>query len=293
MRRCKKEIDDKAWDVRYSSRVNRIGGIIDECRRTLDPHDFCPSNVDVCGIPDIYEVTIYGTDKEFNRCAEKVTARFPGLTSQFLRERTAKLSALLPFNGRSTSALSLATAWFTWGSHHLVLMHGTDALTHQHLAKCGLSSGSPVGEVTLENQVPIRGWRAGAPEFRFSEVASNIARRLILDCGEDPNRITLAEINSKSHRFAFSKNEGPIAAHSWRETVSTGFVGLPCRGLTTHHALPSSTTNFATPSRTTGFLDRTDAQSLCTTITHMTRRDRGAVSTVGGVTESRLPGSVI
>lgn len=115
MRRCRKEIDNEALEGRCVSRVNRIEGIVDKYRRTLDPHDFCLSVGDVCRIPGIRKVIIDGTDEEFNTCAEEVTARFPELTLQFFEEPTARLLALLPFNGRSNNALSLATALFTCG----------------------------------------------------------------------------------------------------------------------------------------------------------------------------------
>jgi len=225
LRACKKEIDDEALRTRCISRVNRMEMIVDKYQRTLEPHDFCPSMADVSRIPVVRKAIIDGTDEEFNACAEEVTARLPGLSPKFLEERNAKLSALLPFRGRRTDALSLAIVWFTCKLCRGSLIHGTDALVHQCL---GLQSGistKPTSEAIFEFRVPSHGWRAGASGFRFSAVASNIARGLILDCGEDPETITLAEMNSKFHRFVLSEKDR-LVVHSWRETVSINVMGI-------------------------------------------------------------------
>jgi len=231
---CKKEIDDEALKARCISRVNRIEMIVGKYRRTLDPRDFFPSMGDVSRIPDIRKAIIDGTDEEFNARAEEVTAQLPGLTSKFLEERNATLSALLPFKGRSVDVLSLATVWFACGLCHGYLMDGTDALMHQCQGPRSRPPVEPIGEATFENWVPSHGWRAGSSGFKFSTGASTIARGLILDCGEDPENITLAEINSKFHRFVSSEKDG-LVVRSWRETVSTGVVGIHGHGLIMRH----------------------------------------------------------
>lgn len=288
---CRKEIADKALKARCISRVNRIEMAVEKYQRTLDPHDFCPSMGDVSRIPDIRKAIIDGTDEEFNECIEEVTAKLPRLTFKFLKERNAILSALLPFKGRSADVLSLATVWFTCGLCHVPLMHGTDALMHQCRGPRSRPPVEPIGEATFENWVLSRGWRAGASGFRFSTVASTIARGLILDCGEDPENITVAEINSKFHRFVFSE-KGGLAVHGWRGAVSTGVVGIHWHGLTVCRILPSSITNFATPPGSIGSSDRANAQNLCMILTHITRRNCGVVSIVGGIVDHRFCGSV-
>ena len=163
---------------------------------------------------------IDGTDEEFVACAEEVTTGLPKLTSQFLEERTAKLSDLLPFNECPANVLSLATVWFVCGSCHY-LMDSPDTLMHQCLTLGDWPFEEPIGECTFERRVLSQGWCA---MFRFSWFASTIARGLILDCGEDPETITLAEVNSKFHRFVLSKDDAS-AAHSWMGTASIGFAG--------------------------------------------------------------------
>ena len=194
-------------------------------QRTLDPHDFCPSIGDVSRIPGIRKAIIYGTDEGFSACVEEVIAGLPKLTSKSLEERNSKLSALLPFKGRPTDVLSLATVWFTCVSCQVFLMHGIDALMHQCPGPRSRAPAKTIGEATFENSVLSHGWRAGASGFRFSTVASTIARGLIVDCGEDPKTITLAEMNSKFHRFILLEKNRPVV-HSWRETVSFGIIRI-------------------------------------------------------------------
>ena len=97
MRRCRKEIEVKALKVRCAFRANEMGTVARKYQRTLGPHDFYLRMEDVCRIPDIHKVIIDGTDEEFSTCVEELTSKLPKLTSQILKERTAKISALLPF----------------------------------------------------------------------------------------------------------------------------------------------------------------------------------------------------
>ena len=226
MRTCKKEIEDRALKGRCISRVNEMRTIVQKYQRTLHPHDFSLRMEDVCRIPDIRKVVIDGTDEEFSTCVEEVTSGLPKLTSQILEERTAKIAALLPANDRSGNVLSLAIAWFDCGFCYPHRIHGSDMLMHQcGFPICDLPSGQSIGETTFDSIVPERRWR-NKTRFTFSEVASNIVRGLILDCGEDPESITLAGMSSKSHRFAFYKND-ELVVHNWEGTVSpAGFVGV-------------------------------------------------------------------
>ena len=218
MYRCKKEIEDKAQAARCISRVNKVGTVVQKYQRTLSPYDFYLRMEDVCPIPDIRKVIVNGTDEEFNTRAKEVTPELPKLTSRILEERTAKISALLPFNDRPGGVLSLATAWFSCGLCCRYPTHGTDALIPHCLSLADHPSKQPTGEEAFDSHVQGRGWCADTSMFKFSETASTIARGLVLDCGEDPESITLAEIYSKFHRFVFYE-KGELVAHNWQETV--------------------------------------------------------------------------
>jgi len=198
--------------------MDKMKEVIRGYQRTIDPHDFCPSVEDILRIPEVRKVIIGGSDEEFISCAD--TSGLPKLGARILEERTAKLFALLPSDERRDDALSLAAVWFECGSCHS-LMDGTGASKHQCPASRGWFTGEPASIRRL--RLATDRW-AQHSKFTFSETASNIARGLILDCGEDPRRITLAEMNSGFHRFAFYEY-GRLVVHNWRETVSfTGFV---------------------------------------------------------------------
>ena len=98
-------------------------------------------------------------------------------------------------------------------------MHGHHALSHQ-CPPWGRAFGEPTDEDILDGYVLHRGSRPEVPEIKFSKSASTVARRLILDCGEDPESITLAEINSKLHRFVFDRGAKPVA-RGWEDAVSS------------------------------------------------------------------------
>ena len=228
MWRCRKRIEDSALDGRCTHRVDKMRTVVQEYQRTLDPHDFYLQVADICRIYDLRKVIVDGTDEEFNACTQEVTSGLPDLTSQIREERAAKISALLPFNGRQDDAPSLATAWFMCRScNQYKPMHGTDALRHPCLTPWNRRSRKPTDDTTPDLHEPA-GLRqhTETTRFTFSEAASAIARGLILDCGEDPESITLAEINSKLHRFVFFEN-GQLTAHSWKETVSSSGLRRP------------------------------------------------------------------
>ena len=219
MWKCKDEIGDKALEARCASRVDKMKEVIREYQRTLDPHDFRPLVEDVLRIPDVRKLIIGGTDEEFISCAD--VSRLPKFASQILEGRTAKLVALLPPDERQGDVLSLATVWFKCGFCRS-LVDGTGAPRHQYQTSRDCFTGEQVGLV-FGIRTLSRDWAKNF-RFTFSETASNIARGLILNCGEDPRRITLAEMNSKFHRFAFYEGDRPVV-RNWRETVSfTGFV---------------------------------------------------------------------
>jgi len=220
MQWCKQQIEDKASEARCTSRVKEMRAIISKYRRTLHPHDFCPSMEDVGQIPDIRKATIEGTDEEFDACVKDISSELPKLTSRILEERTARVSAQLPFNERPDNALSLAKVWFSYGPgpFHSCLVDGTEALSHRNSFPRGYPPGRSIGEETFNLQTLGQRWWTKDSTLSFSEAASAVARRLILDCSEDPESITLAEMNSKFHRFVFYESD-KLVAHNWRETV--------------------------------------------------------------------------
>ena len=233
MRTRKQAIEHKAQKDRCISRVMRMGTIVEGHMRTHHPYDFHLLLEDVCRLPDIRRVIIDGTDEEFDTRAEEVTSRLPELTVQCLEERTAKVSALLPFEGQSGNAISLATAWVRCGSCGMRPMHATHALNHNCSIPCSDSSSEkPIAEATFDIHVPRRAWCGGATKLEFAADLFKTARELALNCGEDPGSITWAEINTMLHRLVRHNGSYPIV-YAWSEMVCpTGFIGVRCCGLT-------------------------------------------------------------
>jgi len=218
---CKKEKVAEA-------RVDKMRKVIRKYHRTLNPHDFCPSVEDVWRVPDMRKVIVDGTDEEFNSCAD--VSGLPWLAARILEQRTRKLFAKLPFDGKQSDALSLATVWFKCGSCRS-LMDGSGAARH----RCSTSRDRLTGELAGLTSDPrmLRRWEwVEGCKLAFSGAASAIAEALILDCDEDPESVTFGEMNSKSHRFALCE-DGELVVRNWREAVSfAAFANVHCRGLT-------------------------------------------------------------
>jgi len=158
-----------------------------------------------------------------------VISGLPGLTSNFLEERTTKVLAILPLDQKPDNVLSLAAVWFIFGpavSRSPRLMDGAKAPSHRDPVPQSRTPETPIGEETFD--------RYGLEQFQFpqghklsfSEAASTIARGLILDCGDDPESTTSAEMDSKLHRFVIYKND-KLVARNWRETVRVCTRCLP------------------------------------------------------------------
>jgi hypothetical protein len=93
-------------------------------------------------------------------------------------------------------------------------VHATDALSHS----CDVWWNTKSIREGIFNRCAQEQCTDG-PNFRFSEVASAIARRLILDCGMNPENTTLTEMNSEIHPFVVHKND-KLVARNWEEMVS-------------------------------------------------------------------------
>lgn len=169
-------------------------------------------------------MTIDGTDEEFNTCVE--TLGLPKLTSLILDERTRKISALLPSDKPPDYTISLATVWFRCRSCYSYVS-GAGALRHRCLIGWELPSGKSAA-VASGAFALIQGWCPENFRLEVSKTASIIGRGLILECGEDPEVITSAEMNPKFHRFVFYEN-GELVARNWEETASSEqFRGVHC-----------------------------------------------------------------
>ena len=165
----------------------------------------------------------------FNTWADEISPRLPKFTSEILEERITMVSPPLPVNEQSDNLLSLTTARFSCGLYYRHPIHGTDVPSNrQCLILPSDPPGKPIGEATLDLHTIGTGLVPRISQVYIFGSRFNYYSRieiLILDCGEDPESITLAEINSKLHWFVFYEN-GELAAHNWAEIVSPSLLGV-------------------------------------------------------------------
>ena len=108
-----KRIDARLDAQRCGSRIDRIGVVVDSFRFSLPhPRDFCPSEADLCWIPEVQKTIIGGTDEEFQDCEADLRSRIPELTAAWLEERRRFFLHLLPQDSPGLEHLSLVTTLF-------------------------------------------------------------------------------------------------------------------------------------------------------------------------------------
>lgn len=224
MRNESERIHAKLDAARYRFRIGKIGKIVESFRLSLPhPHDFSPSQADICWLPEVKKAIVDGTDKEFQDCKSDIRSRIPELSATWLEERRKFFLELLPQESPSLEHLSLATTLFDCTKCRKFGMHIEDALSH----RCRLYFGAEytakfsniTGANTFHHDVGAP-WNSGVAEYRYSAELSAIAREIVLECGENPDTITTQEMNKKHHRFVRFEGEA-INVLSWLQAVSS------------------------------------------------------------------------
>ena len=232
---------EKSEELRTRFRIDKIRRIVDSFYESLPhPHDFHPSVADICWIPEVQKTIINGTDEKFEACEADTRARLPKLSATLLEERRNFFLTLLPQDSPTVKHLSLATTMFDCEKcvgrgmriektlSHTCKSHGWDCpgemrfknLPSKHIAKVFYD----------EARLP---WDSGYSEYRYSEGLSNLAREIVLECGEDPDTITTKEMNKKHLRFVCFRENGAITVLSWDRVLYSRFnrTASPCRFL--------------------------------------------------------------
>ena len=231
MRDESRRINDRLDAERCESRAARVEVIVNSFRLSLPhPHDFYPSSADVCWIPEVRKAIVDGTDEEFQECEANLRSRIPELSAAWLDERSKFFLQLLPQDPPSPKHLHLATTLFDCAKCCKFGLHIEDALSHRcynyghsydygREVKAGFANGASASAFYRRTDIP---WDSGFSKYEFSAKLSAIVREIIVQCGEDPDRITTQEMNRKHHRFArFGCRDGMIAVVNWLEVVSS------------------------------------------------------------------------
>lgn len=211
--------------------MGRIKKVVYPLRFSLPhPHDFFPSTADICCSPEVREAIVNGTDEEFQKCETELQSRIPEMSATWLEERRKFFLQLLPQDSPTPEHLALVTTLFDCTMCHGASgMHIDKALSHA----CGGYGYSQKHSAEFFNTSEAQLFfdRVGAPwdlgRFEYSTNLSSLVRKVVLECGENPDVITVREMNKKHHRFArFGGDargyggDGMVAVLSWLETVS-------------------------------------------------------------------------
>ena len=214
---------------RCKPRIDRVRRIVDPFRFSLPhPRDLSPSTADIFWIPEVRKAIIDGTDKVFQGLEADLPSRIPELSATWLEERSKFFLQLLPQDPPSLKHLHLATTFFGCLECRQSGMRTEDVLSHycrddsygsEH--KAGLSSAASAKSFYNRASVP---WDSGFSEHQYSAGLSASVREVVVECGEDPDTITIQDMNWKHHRFVRFGWGGAIAVLNWSEVVSPGVL---------------------------------------------------------------------
>ena len=222
-------IHDQLDSQRCESRIAKVENIADSFRLSLPhPHDFSPSKGDICWIPEVRRAIIDGTDEEFQNCEAGLRSRIPELSVAWLEERRKVFLQLLPQDSPSLEHFSLVTTLFDCTECPTRGMRIETALSHGCKRGYGWRGNAPretfsndAGASTFQNEADIP-WDWGHVKFEYSAERSALAREVALECGEDPDTVTIQEMNRKHHRIALFREDGTVAVLNWLQVVSSG-----------------------------------------------------------------------
>lgn len=204
-------------------RIAKIARIVDSFRFSLPhPHDFYPSEADICWIPEVQKAIIDGTDQEFQDCEADIRVRISELSAAWLEERKQAFLKLLPRDSRSLERLSLAVTLFDCTKCRKSGMRVEEALSHAcYYYRDGrtLTGFSNVNSAQMFCYDAGEPWDSKVAEYKYSAHLATIVREIVLECGEDPDAITTKEMNRKHYRFARFGSDGAITVLSWQQAV--------------------------------------------------------------------------
>ena len=199
------EVQDMLAAARCTSRMEQVREIVDVFRFSLPhPHHFYPSNADVCWRQEVREVIEGGTEQEFQNCKFDIQSKISEWSATWLEERRGTFLGLLPQASPTVEHLSLATTLFSCTKcHRGDWMRIDEALSH----RC-CWSGELEGTLSDQNCKAVyrdnvgAPWNSGVSRYQYSTKYAQLVKEVPLECGENPETITIREMNEKHHRFA-------------------------------------------------------------------------------------------
>jgi len=212
---------------RCKGRIAAVKTIVDSFRFSLPhPHDFSPSTADVCWIPEVRKIIIDGTDQEFRDCKSDLRSRIPGLSAAWLEERRKFFLQHLPQDSPNLEHFSLATTLFDcmrcrkYGLRiEEAVSHGCYSYRHAKENEADFASAASASTFYIHAGSP---WDSRYSKYQYSVERSTFVREVVVECGQDPDTVTIQEMKRKHHRFARFDLGGKISVLDWLEAVSFG-----------------------------------------------------------------------
>lgn len=225
MREKSRSVHVQLTSARCRSRVDQVKEIASSFRFSLpDPHDFSPSTADICWIPEVRKAVVDGTDEEFHDCIVDIRSKISELSAGWFEERINFFMRLLPQDPPTQGHLSLATTLIDCTRCRKVGMHIEEALSHHCCFHYNDGFKAQFSNVTCAHvyySTVGSPWNSGLAEYRYSTELASLTRDLLLECGENPNTITVREMNRRNHRFV-RFDSSRITVLNWVEAVSSG-----------------------------------------------------------------------
>jgi hypothetical protein len=226
MREKSKIIHSQLVTERCKSRVNQVWRIADSFRFSRPhPHDFYPSTADICWVPEVRKAIVDGTDEEFQECIADIRSRISDWSAKWFEERRNVFLQLLPQDPPSPKHFSLVTTLFDCAKCCSYRMRIEGALSHHCSAFCygdGFDAQFPNSESAMVYRHFVGSpWNSGFAEYRYSAEYAALAREIVLECGENPDTVTIQEMNKKQHRFARFDSDKAVTVLDWIEAVSS------------------------------------------------------------------------
>ena len=152
---------------------------------------------DVCWIPEARKAIVDGTDREFHDCEVDLKSRILQLSAGWLEERRNFFLQLLPQDSPNLEHLSLAIAFFDCVKCREPGMRIGDALSHSCRSygyggehKTNFLSAASANAFYSARGVP---WDSGFSKYEYSAKLSAIMKEVVVECGEDPDTITIQD----------------------------------------------------------------------------------------------------
>ncbi|KAF9469335.1 hypothetical protein BDZ94DRAFT_374652 [Collybia nuda] len=186
--------EDRLKRERLQMLRRRVGTLRSALMELPQTTDIVPDFADICAVQP-FRTIIFKTPREDSLTKEQFAAsltEFSNIAAEWRTSCVQQLFELLP-RPFDVSALKLATVFFR--CHWC-----TEPITYPRILKhaCLVKRYSDLDDDDDELQQacsPVLPWNLGGEQISFDDEASSFARDIIKSCGQDPERVTMSEMD--------------------------------------------------------------------------------------------------